>query len=310
MAFFRSPSARVAGLSAPVRGALLMTGAAVGFAAMTGIIRHVSAEMHPFQIAFFRNFFALLVMLPWAVGAGLAGISTRRLSVHVWRAVIGLAAMLCWFSALSLLPLAQAVALNFTTPLFATAGAALFLGEVVRVRRWTATAVGFLGVLVIVRPGAEEVSLAALLPVAAAFAMAISVLVVKSLSRTEQPAAIVFYMTLLMTPLSLVPALTVWQMPSWSALGWMGLVGLTANGAHLLLTRAYRIADASAVLPFDYARLPFTAAIGYVAFAEVPDLWTWVGAAVIAAATFYIAHREAAQARRRGTEPRTPSPAP
>jgi drug/metabolite transporter (DMT)-like permease len=233
---------------------------------------------------------------------------TQRLSVHVWRALIGVAAMLLWFSALAVLPLAQAVALNFTVPLFATAGAALFLGEVVRVRRWSATIVGFVGVLVIVRPGFAEVSPAALLPVLAAVVMAVSTLVVKSLARTEQPAAIVFYMTLLMTPLSLPPALFVWQTPSWSALGWMGLVAVVANASHILMTRAYGVADASAVLPFDYTRLPFTAAIGYLAFAEVPDLWTWVGAAVIAAATFYIAQREAAQAR--AERHRTPPSAP
>jgi drug/metabolite transporter (DMT)-like permease len=138
--------------------------------------------------------------------------------------------------------------------------------------------------------------------------MAASVLVVKSLARTEQPAAIVFYMTLLMTPISLVPALFVWQTPSWNALAWMGCVGLVANGAHLLLTKSYSVADASAVLPFDYTRLPFTAVIAYLAFAEVPDAWTWVGAGVIAASTFYIARREAAQARAAARQ--TPPAAP
>jgi drug/metabolite transporter (DMT)-like permease len=308
MARLPTTPARFAGLSPPVKGALYMSAAAAGFAVMNALIRHVSAEMHPFEIAFFRNFFALLVMVPWAASAGLGGLMTQRLSVHVWRALIGVAAMLLWFSALAVLPLAQAVALNFTVPLFATAGAALFLGEVVRVRRWSATIVGFVGVLVIVRPGFAEVSPAALLPVLAAVVMAVSTLVVKSLARTEQPAAIVFYMTLLMTPLSLPPALFVWQTPSWSALGWMGLVAVVANASHILMTRAYGVADASAVLPFDYTRLPFTAAIGYLAFAEVPDLWTWVGAAVIAAATFYIAQREAAQAR--AERHRTPPSAP
>jgi drug/metabolite transporter (DMT)-like permease len=286
-----------------------MTVASFLFALMNGAIRLLgdgwgSADgtgMHPFQIAFLRNVFALTFMLPWLMRHGRVGLRTQRLNMHLWRAAVGLVAMLTWFSAIAYLPLAEAVALNFTVPLFATAGAALFLGEAVRARRWTATAVGFLGVVVILRPGFTEFTPLMTLPVIAAGFMAVSTLLVKSLSRTEAPAAIVTYMNLLLTPLSLLPALFVWRWPTLTELGLGLFIGLCAALAHNAFTRAFVQADASAVMPFDYSRLPFVAVVGYLLFAEVPDGWTWVGAAIIAGAAIYIAQRESRVARERPT---------
>ena len=183
------------------------------------------------------------------------------------------------------------VAILLFTPMF------LILGEIVRARRWTATIIGFLGVLVILRPGFTEITWVTGLPILAAAFMAGSTLLVKSLSETESPNTIVLYMNLFLTPLSLVPALFVWEWPSTTALFYMALLGLLAAAAHIALTRAYTMADASAVLPFDYTRLPFVAAIAFLAFGEVPDLWTWIGAGIIAGSTFYIAHREMRIAR-------------
>ena len=164
-------------------------------------------------------------------------------------------------------------------------------------RRWAATLVGFLGVLIILRPGFAELSLVMLLPIGAALFQAMGALLVKSLSRTEGAGTVVAYMNLLLTPMSLVPALFVWQWPSWWVLGICAFVGFTGALAHVAFTRAYALADASAVMPFDYMRLPFTAALAFLLFAEIPDFWTWVGAAVIAASAIYIGHREARLAR-------------
>lgn len=299
MAFPNSHSFSPAALSAPLQGALLMTLAALGFSLMNAVIRILAEDMDPLQIAFFRNFFALAFMLPWLARVGRAGLKTERLGLHVIRSIGGLAAMTLWFYSIALLPLAQAVALNFTVPLFATVGAALILGEIVKARRWSATIIGFLGVLIIVRPGMAEVTLPMALPVVAAFIMAGSTLIVKSLSETESTAAIVLYMNLLLTPLSLVPALFVWRWPVGET--WLLLIalGVLAALAHLFLTRAYTKADASAIFPFDYARLPFVAVIAYFAFGEIPDLWTWIGALVIAASAIYIAQREAKVAKER-----------
>lgn len=279
-----------------------MIAAAFMFAVMNAGIKLAAAEgLHPFQIAFFRNAFALMFLLPWLARMGFDGLRTARLKVHLLRAVIGLIAMLCWFTAVVRMPMAEAVALNFTVPLFATAGAAFFLGETVRARRWTATIVGFLGVLIILRPGFVEFTPVMTLPIIAACFMAVTVLIVKSLSRTDAPMVVVVYMNLLLTPLSLVPALFAWQTPSLQALLLMAFVGACAVLAHIAFTRAFARADASAILPFDYARLPFVAAIGFLLFDETPDGWTWVGAAVIAAAAVYIAHRETRVARERPT---------
>lgn len=290
-------ASRFADIPAPVQGAVLMTGAAVGFSLMTGLIRYATQSLDPLQVVFFRNFFALAFMMPWLVHAGLGGLRTQRIGLHLLRAGIGLTAMTCWFAAVALLPMAQAVALNFTVPLFATAGAALLLGEVVRARRWSATIIGFAGVLVIVRPGMQETTPALLLPVASALFIASAILMVKSLTRTENPNAMVFYMNLFLAPLSLIPALFVWRWPAWEVLAALLALGLLAALSHLLVARAFARTDASAAVPFQYARLPFTALIGYVFFAEVPDVWTFVGAAIIAGAAIYIAHREAKLAR-------------
>ena len=292
MPALRSLAAAFSRVPAPARGAVWMVMSGASFAILTALIRHASADLHPFELVFFRSLFGLLFMLPWFLRTGLRGLRTRRPGLHGVRALSGLAAMLCWFSAVALMPVAEVTALSFTTPLFATLGAVLFLGETVRRRRWTATAVGFAGAMIILRPGAEAFGVPALLALSAAAMMAISVLLVKVLSRTETASTVVLYMGLLMTPLALVPALFVWTMPSPQLWVWMVLMGLAGTAGHLTLVRAFAAADASAVLPFDFSRLIFAAFLGYAFFAERPDVWTWVGAAVIFAATLYTAHRE------------------
>jgi len=266
--------------------------AGASFAAMTAVIRHQTSEMNPFQVAFFRNLFGLMFMLPWFWRSGLAGLKTKRLGLHGFRAAVGLIAMSCWFVAVSMMPVAEATALSFTAPLFATIGAALFLGETVRARRWAATAIGFLGALVILRPGEMELGLpAALVLVASAF-MSMAALTVKTLSRTEKASAIVLYMGLIMTPLSLLPALYFWMPPAPMDWLWFVTLGLFATVGQLSMVRAFASTDISAVLPFDFFRLIFAAILGYLVFAEQPDRWTWVGAAIIFSATLYTAHRE------------------
>ncbi len=273
--------------------------AGAGFAAMIGMIRHVAESgVHPFEIAFFRNFFGLVAMAPWIAGAGPPALRTDRHPLYTLRAVAGVVSMLAWFSAVSLMPITEAVALSFTAPFFTTILAALVLGEIVRLRRWTAVAVGFLGALVILRPqdtgiGAFE---AARVLVSAA-TQAASAICIKALSRTESPNAIVAYMVIYLTPMSLVPALFFWTWPSWGQLGWLALLGIAATLAHQCYTRAVRIADASAIASFDFARLVFVALIGWFVFGQRSDVWTWIGAAVILASGVYIADREARASR-------------
>lgn len=299
-------ASRFAALSGTTRGAIHMIGAAAAFAVMMTIVRYASRDMHPFEVAFFRNLFGLGFMLPWIVRVGRESMTTRRLGMHLLRSLLGLAAMLTFFTALSLLPLAEVTALTFTTPLFTTIGAALILRETVRARRWTATAIGLVGALIILRPGVDALRLEALIALAAAALMAGAFLSVKSLSRTEHPNTIVLLMGLLMTPMSLVPALFVWTMPDPGIWVWLVALGLSATVGQVFLTRAFAAADASAVLPFDFSRLVFVAILGYLVFGERPDIWTWVGAGVIVAASAYIAHREAALGRRLPAAPHPP----
>lgn len=274
-------------------GGLWMIAAGACFAVMMGIIRHVSAELHAFEIGFFRNLFGLVAMAPWIAKVGLTGLKTRRLGLYTIRGVTGVIALMCWFYAITVMPLTEAVSLSFTAPLFATLLAALILRETVRVRRWSAMLVGFAGAMIILRPGLQVVSFGAIAVLISALAMAISAICIKSLSRTESANAIVVYMGIYLTPLSLPPALMVWQTPTWTALGWLALLGAVASLAHMCFTRALRSADASAVMPFDYMRLIFVALIGWFVFHQRTDVWTWTGAAVIAGAGIYIAHREA-----------------
>jgi drug/metabolite transporter (DMT)-like permease len=215
--------------------------------------------------------------------------------------------MLCWFWSVSLLPITEATALGFTAPFFTTILAALVLGEIVRLRRWTAVIVGFAGALVILRPGFGDLPLfGAMVALTAAATQACSTVMIKSLARTESPNAIVAYMGIYLTPMSLIPALFFWTWPSWEMLGWMALLGLVGTLAHLCFARALGAADASAVVPIDFARLVFVAVIGIVVFNQIPSAWTWVGAAVIFASGVYIVRREAIAAR----EGRTRHPPP
>jgi drug/metabolite transporter (DMT)-like permease len=161
--------------------------------------------------------------------------------------------------------------------------------------------------LVILRPGIAEVSLVMLLPIAAAFFMAASVLLLKYISATVRAGTAVLYLNLLMTPLSLLPAAFVWVWPRWEDLVVLAALGLLAMLAHLALARSLAVADASAIMPFDYARLPFIALFAFVLFGEVAEVWTWVGAAIIAGSAFYIARRESVLARKKAAMPPIPS---
>lgn len=308
----RSVMLRLANAAPPIRAALWMVGASLFFAGLSGIIRQLGQEMHPFEVAFFRNLFGLVVMLPWLWRIGFGVLKTKRLNLYVSRSLLSLFSMLCWFSALPILPFEQAVALSFTAPLFATICAALVLRETVRGRRWTATILGFVGVLIIVRPdvagaapagGYESIfAVGALLAIMSALTSAVLTIIVKNLARTEPSDAIVTYMVLLLTPMSLVPAVFVWQWPTAEQWPWLIAMGALGSFGHMCYMRAFAMADASAVMPYDYTRLIFAAVIGYLAFAEVPDLWTWVGAAVIASSAIYIAHRETVRRQSTATQ--------
>ena len=280
-------------------GVLLMVFTCACFAGMSAAIRHVSAEISVFQIAFIRNGIGTLILLPFMLRIGFGSFDLGRFRLFAVRAGIGVFAMWAWYSALQMTPLAEAITLNFTVSLWMIPVAILMLGERVGPRRWIATAVGFAGVLIVLQPGAETVSVGGLLAIFAALLFAVSMALVRLLARSESPLAIVFYMNLIMTPLSLGPALWWWEMPTLEQLGWLLGIGCILTIAHFSMARALSIMEATAIVPLDFTRLPFAVLIGWFAFAEFPDIWTWVGAVFIVTSAVYIARREALLGKRR-----------
>ena len=278
--------------SGAVRGLGLMLASTFFLAAMHASIRYLSDTIHPFEIAFFRSLFALAVVAPWFYRDGLALFHTRRIGLHGLRAVLNLFAMLSFFYALSIAPLSEVTALGFTAPIFTTLLAALILGEIVGPRRWMAVVVGFIGALIIIRPGFAEIGPGQMLVVASSLVWACAVLVIKTLSRTDSSATIIAYMALLMIPLTLAPAVFVWRWPDGEQLFWLVLVGLLGGTGQLCMTEALREADTAVVMPIDFCKLLWVAVIAYLAFGEVPDRYTWLGGAVIFASAMYIAYRE------------------
>jgi drug/metabolite transporter (DMT)-like permease len=272
------------------------------FAGLSAQVKYLTSDLHGFVITFWRNFWGLFFMLPWLFRQGLGELSWPRIRMFTLRSALSLVSMLFGFTSLSYLTLANATALSFTAPLFATILAALVLGETVRRRRWSATLVGFLGVLIVLRPGLNGIGIGEMLALTAAFLTALVIIVVKQMSRTEPSNAIVAYMVLLLTPMALVVALPFWSWPALSDWPFVIGMGLAGTVGHVCWTRAISICDASVVVPFDYLRLVFTIIIGILAFAEQPDRYTLIGSAIIVLAGIYIARREAMLNQRAANE--------
>ena len=291
------PSAFWAGLPSPTRGIVMMLLSTLGFSVMHAIIRHVSADLHPVQIAFFRNFFGLVVFLPWFLRFGFAPLRTRHLKLHALRAVLNVCAMFAFFTALSLSPIAQVTALGFTAPIFATLLAVFVLGEVVRLRRWSAIVCGFLGTLVILRPGLQAIDLGSLLTLLSALLWGCTLIVIKVLARNESAMTITSYMNILLTLLSVVPALVVWRTPVGVEWLWLLAIGVLGTLAQVAITQSLKEAETGVVMPFDFCKLIWVSILGYLFFAEVPGPFVWLGGAIIFAASTYIAIRESRLAR-------------
>ena len=263
------------------------------FSTMGVFIKLSSSQLHPLEVVFFRNFLALFFLTPWIFHQRATVFKSNRKNLYTLRAIFNVVGMAAGFTALTLIPLAEATALSFTAPLFATLGAVLILGEIVRQRRIIAIFFGFVGMLIILRPGIEAVSPGALLAIANAITIAITVLIVKKLTTTEKPITIVAYMALLQTPMALIPALFYWEWPSLITWTWLFFLAGAGTIGHLMYTKAIQMAEVSQLQPIDFVRLPIIALFGYIVFAEQPSIWVWIGGAVIFLSTAYVTHREA-----------------
>jgi drug/metabolite transporter (DMT)-like permease len=278
---FTSVGEAAARVPGPVRGIAWMLIAAVSSASMNGLIRGLSAELHAFEIAFFRNLFGLLVLLPLVWRAGLESLRTRQFKLHALRGGLNAFAMLTFFYAVAITPLATVAALNFTTPLFATLLVALILGERVGRAKALGLALGFFGALVIIRPGLAPVSLGEVLVVISSLAWAMALVDIKVLSRTETSLTITVYAAFFLTPITFLCALPFWSPVSLSQLTLLAGVGAFGSLSQMCVAQALREADASYVLPADFTKLIWASLIGFLAFSEVPNVWTFVGAAMI-----------------------------
>jgi drug/metabolite transporter (DMT)-like permease len=280
-----------------------MVASTVLFGLMAVCIRLASKQLHAFEIAFFRNFFGFVFTLPLLFKHGTGILRTGRLGLYFFRCCIGIVSMLSGFWAIAHLPLAQAIAISYSTPIFVTIGAVFFLGEVVRARRWSAVIVGFIGVIVLMHPGTDDFRMASLVAVLAAVMSATAAINIKFLSRTESADAIVLWTTMLWVPLSLLPALWVWQMPVGITWLWIVLSGFLGTTAHMCWTRALQRADASLLTPISFLQVLVVGVFGWWLFGEKVTHWTIAGAAIIFASNMYIAQREARLARRVVSDP-------
>lgn len=297
-------------MAAPLRAALLMLASTMAFGLMAVTIRLATAHVPTQEVAFFRNAFGLLALLPMLMRPGRSPLRTQQLPRYFLRSAIGLGSMLCGFWAVGHLPLSQAVSLSYSTPLFVTIAAVLWLGETVRIRRWAAVIVGFIGVLVIVRPGHHGFEPGTLIAVLAAVLSALVAIQIKQLTRVDGADTVVFYTYVFWVPLSLVPALFVWTWPTGIAWLWLVATGIFGTAGQLLWTRALRLGEVSALTPISFMQLPLVAACGWLLFGETLDRWTVIGAAIILGSNAYIAHREAVLARRAASKAATAGATP
>jgi drug/metabolite transporter (DMT)-like permease len=263
--------------------------------ALTGmfvVAKHLMESLPVFEVGFFRFLMSLLFYLPWLFTNGIGALKTDRPLAHFCRGFFGATSLLAGIFAVHHMRLADATVLTFTIPLWSILFAALFLGEKVRLRRSLATAVGFVGVLIMVKPqaGIEPAALIALL---AAILATGAITTMKSLTRTDPPERIVFYFLFYGVILLGLPALYYFQMPTLSQWGWLVLLGAFGSSGQFFLTRAYTAGEMTIIAPFDYTRIIIAGFAGYFLFDELPDSWGFVGATVIMASCAYIVRREA-----------------
>ncbi len=265
----------------------------VFFSIMVIFIRKASENLHILEVVFFRNLLAFIIMLPILKTTGLAAIKMNNTKLFFVRGFFGAIGMLAGFTCLTLIPLAQATAISFSKPIFITIGATIFLGEIIKARRIAAIFLGVIGMLIIVQPGVNSFSFGIVLAIIAALAHSLNALIVKKLTITETPQAIITWMVIILIPITFIPAITVWEWPNFET--WLYLWGIAIVGtlAHFSWTKSCSMAEITSLQPIEFIKLPIMAFFGWMIFSEIPGTWTWLGGFIIFMSTIYISHREA-----------------
>ena len=255
------------------------------------LIRFATEENHPFEVAFFRTIFVLIIFLPVVAKNGFNSLKPNNIKLQTYRALVGSVAMLCMFYGLSITELAKATALMFTVPIFATILAIIFLKEIVGIRRWSAMFVGFTGALIVLRPDIQ-LGLGPLLILCGSLLWSSSVLMAKKLTQTDNTMTITFWQAAGLIPATFILATQVWEWPTMNQLFMFLLIAIAGTMTHWFLNEALKRAEISALLPLDYLRLIWSVSLGFIFFDELPHAGLWFGAALILGASTYIGIRQ------------------
>ena len=271
-----------AATASPRKAAAWMVGWLTAMLVMAVAGREATRTLHVFQIMEMRSVLGFVLLWPLLhASGGMAAMRTGRLGRHVARNSVHYAAQFGWFFALTMIPIAQVVAIEFTMPIWTALLAVAFLGERLGAARIVAVALGLVGVAVIVRPGLEHVDPGQLIALAAAIGFAISIILVKSLTATESVVSIIFWMLVVQSVIGIVPALLVWRTPTAQVWPWIGVIALCGTYSHYCMTQALRHADAMMIVPMDFLRVPLTAVVGWLVYNERIDIFTVIGAGLI-----------------------------
>ena len=279
--------------------ALLAIGATLFGSFMGAGVKLLSNDLHPIIICFYRCLMGLIIITPFVARNNFKALQTDNMRLQIFRALINIISMICWFSAIGMMHFEKATALGFTTPLFTTVLAVLILGEVIRFHRTAALLLGFIGILIIIRPGYLPFEFGTILMLIASFSFSFVLIFVKKLSATDSSLTIIFYHLLYMTPAFFILSLFYWQSINFNQLVIFSLMGSSGLLSHWCLAQAFKMSDTTFVMPLQFTKLIWASLIGLFIFAEQPDIWTWVGGIIIFISVVYITYREAF--RKKGT---------
>jgi len=283
---------RPAGLPAALRGVLWMVGALLSFSTMAVSVRELLDTMGTFEVLFFRSLVSLAMVLALVPRYGFGALRTHRFGLHLVRNLLHFCGQFAWVYAIAFLPLATVFAIEFTMPVWTAVLAVLLLHERLNAGRVAMLVLGIAGILIILRPGFAFIHPAALVMLGGSLAFASTMITTKSLSSTDAPIVVLFYMSVIQLPLGLLPALPHWVTPTAADLPWIAGVGVAGYTAHYCMTRAFRLADATLVVPIDFLRLPLIAAVGAVFYNEPVQLVTMLGATVMFVGIYLSVSRE------------------
>jgi drug/metabolite transporter (DMT)-like permease len=275
-------------LPGPLKSGIWMCISAVTYVVSIAIGRYLAPDIDVFQIAFLRNAFAMLFMLPWLIKMGMGALRTKQFPRHLLRGFLSSANVTLLFAAVALIPIADMSAINFLQPVLGAAIAGLVLGEVIGRNRWLAIGMGFIGALIVIRPGFAEFNLGTAFALGSALTGALVSILIKTLVRGDSPDTIAAWLFITQTGILLIPTIYVWQTPNAQEWGLFILIGFMSLILQRTYNRGIQAADISIAMPFNFTRLIWAALLGWIVFAEFPDIWTWVGGMIIFAASIWL----------------------